>query len=203
MILTNTKDALAKDVPFNPDEVYEDWKNWKHFLGFKNKVPFLSYAEARDFVRSLKLNGLKDWKSYCNWDPSDLGLKPANIPSSPHINYKDEGWVGYSDFLGSGNTSFNSKVFRDFQSARKYCRALGLTSSGQWLDYCKGKIDGLLAKPEDIPSNIARQYTDSGFEGMNDFLNTAYHRKTARTKANKSFDEAKRFVHSLKLKNLI
>jgi hypothetical protein len=203
VILINTKGALPKDVPSNPDEIYDDWKNWKHFLGFKNKVRFLSFTEARNFVRSLKLNGLKSWKAYCNWDPNDVGLKPANIPSSPHINYKADGWKGYSDFLGSQNSSFNSKTFREFSSARKYCRALGLTSSGQWLDYCKEKIDGLLAKPDDIPSNIARQYTDKGFDGMNDFLNTAYHRKIARTEANRTFDEAKRFVHSLKLKNLI
>jgi hypothetical protein len=203
VIVTRAKGALSSGIPENPDEVYSEWKNWKHFLGFKNKVPFLSFKDARKEVRRLKLNGLKDWKLYCSWDPDDIGLKPANIPSSPHVNYKDNGWEGYSDFLGSENSSFNSKVFRDFQSARKYCRALGLTSSGQWLDYCKGNIEGLMKKPDNIPSNIARQYTGNGFEGMNDFLNTAYHRKVARTKANRTFEEAKRFVHSLKLKNLI
>ncbi|MFT6746337.1 MAG: hypothetical protein ACJAZ2_000676, partial [Glaciecola sp.] len=203
VILAHAKNTLPKDIPSNPDEVYKEWKNWKYFLGFNNKTPFLSFTEARVFVKGLKLNGLKEWKSYCNWDPDDIGLKPANIPSSPHINYKEIGWTGYSDFLGSDNSSFNSKVFRDFSSARKYCRALGLTSSGQWLDYCKGKIDGLLEKPDDIPSNIARQYTGKGFDGMNDFLNTAYHRKIARAKANRTFEESKRFVHSLKLKNLI
>jgi len=203
VLFTNLKSGLPKDVPANPDQEYEEWKNWKHFLGLKKKVPFLSFPEAREYVRKLNLDGLKDWKAYCNWDPNEIGLKPANIPSSPHINYKDLGWTGYSDFLDSENSSFNSKAFRDFDAARKYCRALGLTSSGQWLDYCKGNIDGLVVKPEDIPSNIARQYTGKGFEGMNDFLNTAYHRKIARTKANRTFEEAKRFVHSLKLKNLI
>ena len=203
VVCSMTKGLIPRDIPVNPEEIYEEWRNWKHFLGFKKKVPFLSFEEARIFVRALNLNGLKDWKAYCNWDPYDIGLKPPNIPSSPHINFKGEGWNGYSDFLGSDNASFTVKEFRNFDSARAYCRDLGLTSSGQWLSYCKNELDSLPEKPADIPSNIARQYTGKGFVGMNDFLNTSHHRKVARTKSHKGFEEAKAFVHGLGLKNLI
>lgn len=204
VVLVNSKKRINSKVPKNPDKVYASkWKNWKDFLGYHKKVPFLSFEEARDFIHQLNLGGLKEWKAYCNWDPNDVGLKPPFIPSSPHIQYKEEGWKGYSDFLGNENKSFSSKVFRDFQAARKYARALGLTSSAQWMLYCKGEIKGLLPKPDDIPSNVARQYASDGFDGMDDFLNTKYHREVKRRKENRSFSEARRFVHSLKLKNLI
>lgn len=203
VILAEVNKDLPKDIPARPHEYYKEWKTWKDFLGFKKKVPFLSFEEAREYIRSLKLSGIKEWKSYCDWDPKKIGLKPPNIPSAPHINYEHEGWNGYVDFLGSVHQNNSNKVFRSFESARKYCRALGLTTSGQWLDYCKGRIPSLLPKPEDIPSNVARQYANEGFVGMNDFLNTTYHRKVKRTKAYRSFEESKRFVHSLKLNNLI
>ena len=182
--------SINKDnklLPLNANEVYEnDWVSWKEFLGFKRKVPFLSLEEAKQEVQKLKLGGLKEWKLYCNWNPEDIGLKPANIPASPHIYYQKTGWKGYSDFLGNDNTNFISKDFRSFESARKYCRALGLTSSAQWMHYCAGEIKGLLPKPEDIPSNIARQYKDDGYQGMPDFLNTKYHREVQRRKINRS-----------------
>lgn len=204
VVLASTPKGLKSSVPKNPDEIYKkEWKSWKDFLGYKKRVPFLPFEEARSFVRALNLSGLKEWKSYINWDPNDVGLKPAFIPSSPHIQYKDEGWKGYSDFIGTLNKSFSSKTFRSFESARKYARALGLTSSAQWIEYCKGNIKGLLPKPNDIPSNIARQYAKDGFSGMDDFLNTKYHREVKRRKEHRTFEEARRFVHSLKLNNLI
>ncbi len=204
ILLANSPEVIPSSIPVNAEEVYaEEWKSWKDFLGYKKKVEFLTYDEAKKIIHPLKLKGLKEWKFYTNWDLSVIGLKPPNIPSSPHITYEGKGWVGYADFLGNNNKSFSSKVFMSFESARKYSRALGLTSSAQWVDYCQGKIKGLLPKPENVPSNIARQYADMGFKGMNDFLNTKYHREVLRREVHRSFDEARRFVHSLKLKNLI
>ena len=200
----HVKGALPANVPPNPHEIYEEeWKSWKDFLGLRQKVQFVPFEEARAFVRKLGLKGLKEWKAYCNWDPTDVGLKPPNIPSSPHIYYAETGWLGYGDFLGTDNTSFSSKVFRSFDSARKFARSLGLTSSAQWVEYCKGNLKGLTAKPDDIPSNIAREYQGYGFQGMNDFLNTAFHREQKRLAAHRRFEEARDFVHSLKLKNLV
>ena len=56
---------------------------------------FLSFHEARDFVRALKLNGVKDWE---RWRSS--GQRPLHIPSDPSKIYATSGWKGFPDFFG-------------------------------------------------------------------------------------------------------
>ena len=89
-----------KDIPSCPDSVYKNrgWKGMSDFLGIDNKQfskkEFLSFKEARKFVRSLSLKGQKEW-----WEYSKNKLE--NIPSCPHRIYKNKGWKGYKDFLGN------------------------------------------------------------------------------------------------------
>tara|TARA_Y100000813_G_C24107142_1_gene325945 strand:- start:53 stop:289 length:237 start_codon:yes stop_codon:yes gene_type:complete len=56
---------------------------------------YLSFEEAREYVRSLGLKSEKEWKDYCN-----SGKKPHNIPKSANSTYKGDGWKGLLDFLG-------------------------------------------------------------------------------------------------------
>ena len=44
-------------------------------------------------------------------------IRPANIPSTPHRAYKDAGWQGYGQFLGTGNTNTSKRVFAPFDQA--------------------------------------------------------------------------------------
>ena len=44
----------------------------------------LPFEEAREFVRSLGLNGIKEWTEYCK-----SGNKPDDIPSAPWNVYKE------------------------------------------------------------------------------------------------------------------
>ena len=44
---------------------------------------FLSFNEARKFIRTLNLKSKKEWIKYCN-----SGNKPNNIPSNPDVYYK-------------------------------------------------------------------------------------------------------------------
>lgn len=203
VVYSQVNKLLPEDVPVHPDEVYKksfiDWRDW---IGGGSKPGFLSFEEAREFVRNLNLESTAAWKEYCSWDPNEIGLKPDNIPASPHVFYKNSGWLGYGDWLGTNKLAPFQRTYRSFDDARKFARKLGLTSTENWIAYSKGEFPNLPPKPDDIPTNVARKYLNKGWMGMDDFLNGKEHRKIRRFENARDFEEARKFVHSLKLKNL-
>ena len=93
-------------IPSEPWNVYpKNWRGIEDWIGVPSMFSenygeertrtreFLSFEEARDFVRSLSLNGQKEWNKYCK-----SGDKPFNVPSSPSSCYSDE-WLGMKDWL--------------------------------------------------------------------------------------------------------
>jgi hypothetical protein len=203
VVLSQITKGLPEDIPVHPDEVYKkqfiDWRDW---IGGGSKSGFWEFEKAREFVRNLNLKSTADWKVYCSWDPNEIGLKPDYIPASPHVYYKDSGWIGYGDWIGTNKLAPFQREYRPFEEAREFTRALGLTSTETWIDYCKGKYPNLPQKPDDIPTNVARKYLNRGWMGMDDFLNGKHHRKIYRVENARDFEEARSFVHTLKLKNL-
>lgn len=71
-------------------------------IGIPRNTPlnFLSYKEAREFTRRLYLKNIIDWREYVAGNFPNLPKKPRNIPATPHIIYKDKGWVDWYDFIG-------------------------------------------------------------------------------------------------------
>lgn len=57
----------------------------------------------------------------------------------------------------------------NFEEARKFVRSLKLTSHRKWRDYCRGKIDGIPDKPENIPGSPERIYSEE-WKGYSDWL---------------------------------
>ena len=154
------------DIPRNPDRKYKEsgWNSWSEFLGTKNistkKMKFRNFESARKFVRKLELVNEKEWKTYYK-----SGKKPTDIPSAPNRTYKNKGWKGMGDWLGTGRIAPQLKKYRDFKLARKFVRKLDLANEKEWREYCKsGK------KPEDIPSNPQGTYKDKGWKGIRDWL---------------------------------
>jgi hypothetical protein len=115
---------------------------------------FRAFEEARNFARSLKLKNKAEWVAYCT-----SGDKPDNIPSRPDKAYKNQGWLGYGDWLGN--------EFRPFAQAKELALSLKLKSQAEWKKYCKsGK------KPADIPSSPDVTYKDNGWISWGDWLGT-------------------------------
>ena len=56
---------------------------------------WLPFDDARDFVRTLKLDSLRAWYEYAK-----SGKRPDNIPSHPEIMYRGAGWVSLPDWMG-------------------------------------------------------------------------------------------------------
>jgi hypothetical protein len=181
------------DVPSFPNQVYKNkgWKSVGDFLGtgvvasiHKQYRPFL---EAREFVRSLNLKNQKEWQEYCV-----SGNKPDDIPSNPTRTYKKE-WKDWGYWFGTGNVASYNKKFRSFESAKKYMSLLHLKNSREFRLFLKSS-----EKPDDIPGTPHKVYKKE-WKGMGDFLSTGNVRPG--DKQYRSFEEAREFVRSLKLKN--
>ena len=170
-------------IPGDPYQLYKDkgWKGFSYFLG-NEKLQYLSFEEARDYVRSLNLKSTKDWKKYY-----EIGMKPENIPFCPQSVYKNEGWKSWADFLGIRNVSSKNREFLSFEEAREYVIPLGLKNHKEWREWSKSGM-----RPSNIPGNPRKMYKDKGWKNLGDFLGY---------KQFLSFEEARKFSQSLNFKN--
>ena len=134
--LCKSKD-FPHNIPKTPGSTYvnDGWDGFSDWLGtgkakyLMKKQGRLSFEEAREFVRSLHLSGIKDWWAYCK-----SGKKPANIPSAAHEAYRDE-WQGYGDFIGTGKKRHTK--FLPFEEAREFARSLNFYTSASWEKFAK------------------------------------------------------------------
>jgi hypothetical protein len=183
------------DIPSTPDQVYKNkgWNGWGVWLRNGEKISkksrFCSLNEAREFVRKLNLKSMKEWQEYCK-----SGNKPDNIPANPESPYKGKGWKGYGDWLGTGTIANVNKQYLPFNEAREFVRKLNLKTGDEWNNYCNSGN-----KPDNIPINVAQTYRKKGWIGIGDFLGSG--NIANKDRAYRSYNEAREFVHKLKLKN--
>ena len=100
-------DDKPDDIPAAPHISYnEEWIHYADWLGtnhihYSNRE-YLSFEEARKYVRGLGLRSIEEWREYYKSD-----MRPDNIPSNPALVYKNEGWRGIPDFLGYTPNAWN------------------------------------------------------------------------------------------------
>jgi hypothetical protein len=187
------------NIPTNPDKTYlnkgwidySDWLNANIISNADKNKNFLPFEEAREFVRSLGMKSRdKDWKIYAK-----SSKKPSNIPSNPNITYLNKGWISYGDWLGTGNVSSAKFDYKwlSFEEARKFIHSLNLKSYNEWALWHKSST-----RPDNIPSNPRKIYRNTGWKGMSDWLRTG---NTVPVSQRRSFEEARKFIRSMKFKN--
>lgn len=100
-VFAKTSDRPSS-IPADPSSTYrgKGWINWPDWLGRKparasGREKALPFSEAREFARTLGLKHSKDWYTWAETD-----ARPSDIPYSPATRYRDEGWIGWGDFLG-------------------------------------------------------------------------------------------------------
>ncbi len=92
------------DIPSAPKRIYrKDWIGYGDWLGTYREAAqlkvFRSFKLARAFVQSLKLKNRSEWNMYCR---GKLKIKlPTDIPATPYLIYKNDGWMSWSDWLGN------------------------------------------------------------------------------------------------------
>ena len=197
------KPSLPRDIPANPNRVYKvaGWAGWGDWLGTGFVYPgyrhYRAFRAARDFARSLRLQSTDQWAAYCRGEIAGKPQCPSDIPFNVARYYKNSGWRGMGDWLGTGNVANREKVFLPYVQARRFARSLGLNTLKEWQAYRVGRIRGLPALPENIPSNPAHNYRDSGWIGYGDWLGTG--RRGTLNRTLREFPAAREFVRSLRL----
>ena len=104
------KKGLLPNMPARPDKIYKNkgWVNWRHFFG-KVEKEFLSFEEAQKLVQSMNILSSTQYNSF-----KKNGLFPEdNMNATPSKFYKDKGWKGWKDFLGT------TKMMK-YNQAKKY-----------------------------------------------------------------------------------
>jgi hypothetical protein len=151
---------------------------------------FRDFNEAREFVRKLGLKNRREWREY-----NKSGEIPDYIPKYPEGVYKNKGWIGMGDWLGTGTISVKDMQFRSFESARKFAQKLGLKSRLNWDKFCKSGD-----KPDDIPV-VPRGIYKKEWKGWGDWLST---RNIApKDKVYRSFTESRKFAQKLQFTSIL
>ena len=199
------KGVLPADIPANPSRTYkyQGWKDLGDWLGTgrvaNSKRFFRPFEDARNFVRSLNLKSTKEWIDFYSGRMQSKGKIPFDIPTAPERCYKDAGWKGMGDWLGTGIIAASKRKYRFFNDARSYVHLLNLQSVNEWRRFCRGEMPEKGKLPDDIPVGPERLYKSQGWKGYGDWLGTGSISPSRRKY--RSFTEARKFAHALKLKS--
>jgi len=195
----NTGNLTSKpqDIPSAPATVYanDGWVGMGDWLGthrVRNQdIFYFNFPKARQLARKLGLTSRAAW--FEHWQSN----RPQAIPRNPQQTYASKGWVGWGDWLGTGNLRGADRNFRGFQAARKFARALGLNSQTEWRDFVKKHRLDEQTLPKDIPRQPDRFYGSQGWNSWSDWLGSPA-AKTDRGEL-RSFTDARAFARSLGL----
>ena len=159
---------LPADIPANPDRTYasKGWVGWGDFLGTgyvatKHRV-YLSYEESREWAHSSGIKSRQEW-----FEAGKSGKIPDNIPVDAQTHYKDNGWVSWGDFLGTGTVAPKDRDYLSYPEASAYAKTSGATSREQWKKLGRDK-----KLPSNIPARPDVVYENNGWVSWDDFLGT-------------------------------
>jgi superfamily II DNA or RNA helicase len=179
---TNSK---PHNIPSTPNKIYQNngWNNWGDFLGIENyrgnNIDWLTFEEARDFIRKIGLKNVNDWYEFARSEQL-----PSEIPRAPEVTYKDNGWIGIGDWIGTDKVADQFRVYLSFDEAKEFMREHKIISMPDWLKFRKRN------NIQNIPFKLERTYAENWI-GAEDFFGTL----------KLGFNEAKEFVSKLKIKS--
>lgn len=186
---------MPENIPMAPDRAYnkKGWKGYGDWLGTGTVAThlrtYLPFKEARNFVHKLKIESVREWRLYAKSNE-----RPNNIPYWPDKTYKNRGWSNWGDWLGTGNIAPQLRNYLPYEKARKFVHRLKLKSNAEWIQYINGG-----EKPDNIPAAPQGHYKGKGWKNWGDWLGTG--RIAHQLKKFRAFEDAKAFVHALKLKS--
>ena len=182
-----------KDIPSSPSNTYKEdgWISFGDWLGTERiatqKIVYIDISEAKKIIHRLNLKSKSDWVEYCK-----SGKKPNDIPSTPNIVYRNKGWAGWGDWLGTGRVAPQNMSYKSFNEVKEFVHALKFKKLCEQKAFCKsGK------KSDNIPNAPEIVYKE--WNGAADFLGN---NKLNRNEDFLSYEDAKKIIHTLKLKSI-
>lgn len=196
-------------IPHDPAIFYKDkWQGFGDWTGsgrirkFNGKSGWVSFEEAREFVRTLGLQTLREWNDYINGNLVDKPTLVMSIPKSPGFVYKDE-FKGMQDWLGAEKGKKRNGMAFNYKNSLEFVHSLKLTSIKGWNEYARGKREDLPEIPLYVPKNPIRSFHKE-WGSWEEWLGCELVRNNRRIGRKRSgwmpFYEAKAFVHTLSLK---
>lgn len=155
--------------------------NWNGF-----KRTFVSYEEAKEFVKPLNIKSQNEWIEWCK-----TGKRPHTIPTNPWHVYSE---YSAGDFFNTNTIApqYMHKYYITYKELKKFIRKNNIKTQSNWVDFCRAGN-----KPMNIPYGIEgfykKQGTWKGWPSLTGSTNVPNGFKYL------PFKEARKFVHSLKL----
>ena len=182
-----------QNIPSNPRLVYKkEFINMPDWLG-SGRIPekdrvYLDFIKARNFVHPLNLKGVADWRKYTKTND----FQKEHLPVTPEKHYKNKGWDGYGDFLGTGNIATLEKDFLPYNDAKKIIQKWDFTKKQTgWNTYVrKNKI------PSNIPKAPVAVY-GVNWISWGDWLGTGSLSSAEKSKQFLSYQDAKKIIQKL------
>ena len=92
------------------------------------------------------------------------GLIKFPVPSTPNEIYKDKGWKGWGDFLGTGFIDPKHRIYLSYDETKKYLKKLKINTYQKWIDFRRTE-----QRPRNIPTAPKEIYRKD-WKGWSDFL---------------------------------
>ena len=167
-----TSGLIPKTLPKYPESTYRNkgWKSWGDFLGSglvaNQKMTFASYDEAKLIIQSIDVRPTSSSEYKRLAKAKSL---PALLPSNaPHV-YKNKGWAGWGDYLGTGAISTQDRNFLSYDEAKIIISEMSAPPTSQ-KEYQRLARENKL--PPGVPHSPSDHYGES-FIGYPDFLSTS------------------------------
>ena len=155
---------------------------------------FASTTEFKVVAKQLSALSSQDERIAEYFRLIDKGDKPSGNPLEIVGDIPVGMNINFNDFASAVQTKLWDKIgklnWRSFEEARKYVHTLKLKGQSGWFNFA-----GTKHKPADIPHSPAQFYPE--WTNWGDWLGTGT--IATRLREYRSFDEAKKFVHTLKL----
>ncbi len=156
------------EIPTAPNTVYKNagWISWSDYLGNEKvatkDIFYLPFNESQDYIRAKKFKTRTEFANFLKSNDC-----PDYIHSHPEIRYKDSGWKGWSDFLGTKIIANFNKEFYPFEVAKKLLKKFNVKSRNDYHKKRKSRI--LDSKFTSAPD---RTYKNEGWISWGDYLGT-------------------------------
>lgn len=160
------------------------------------KLGWRPFEEARAYARSLGLDSQEAWRRFAREADPEKQELPLDIPRTPNVIYKGQGWKGHPDWLGYGREWVKARWW-PYERAREFAWSLGLAGQVQWRDYTAGRLSDKPPRPFEVPALPEHYYHGKGWAGYGDWLGTG--RVAPQKRSTRSFEAAREFARSLRL----
>ena len=116
---------------------------------------YLSYDDAKKYVEKFKFKSGMDW--FRRYDEVNCNL----LPKKPNRYYKKRGWIGWGDFLNTGNIRNCDKIFINYEDCKKFAKDNNIKSQKEWFSFKD--------KPNNVPSSPSLTYKNEWISWMDFF----------------------------------